>query len=79
MRVEETRRGVAKMAVEDGGHSNTASSLIGTMAGKARNGWEKVEKMLEGKRVIRKGSDSGTELMVGKTRKGEEELSMRME
>jgi hypothetical protein len=37
-RVEETMQGMAKMAVEDLGHSNTVSSLIGTMAGKARNG-----------------------------------------
>jgi hypothetical protein len=66
-------------SVKEGGHSNTASSLIGMMAGKARNGWEKVKKMVEGKRVIRKEIDSGTVLIVEKTGKVEEELSMRME
>jgi hypothetical protein len=52
-RVEETRGGVAMMAVEETGYGTTASKMIGLMAGKAKSGWEKVKRMMEGKRMAR--------------------------
>ncbi len=55
-RVEETRRRVARMVVEETGHRKTASNMVDTVAGKAREGWAKIKKMLEGKRIRR---DSG--------------------
>ncbi len=54
-RMEETRRGVAKMAVDESGYSKTASNMIEMVAGKAKNGWEKVKRMMEGKKVVRTG------------------------
>jgi hypothetical protein len=56
LRVEETRRRVARMVVEETGQQKMASSMMDTVAGKAREGWAKIKKMLEGKRISR---DSG--------------------
>ncbi len=46
VRVEETRRRVEKMVVEESGQ---ASGVFRNMAGKARGGWDRMRKMLEGK------------------------------
>ncbi len=58
-RVEETRRGVAKMAVDESGYGKTASNMLEAMAGKARSGWEKVKRMMEGKKVVRMDGGGG--------------------
>ncbi len=52
-RVEETRRKVEKMAVDE---SAQASGLMRNMTEKARGGWEKMKRMLEGKKLVWKGS-----------------------
>ncbi len=62
LRVEETRRRVARMVVEETGQRKTASSMMDTVAGKAREGWAKIKKMLEGKRISR---DSGKLVVEG--------------
>ncbi len=62
-RVEETRKGVAKMAVEEERRSNTASKLFGSMTGRAKEGWSKVKKLMEGKRVT--GAENGGIVIVG--------------
>jgi hypothetical protein len=56
LRVEETRRRVARMVVEESGQRKMASSMLDTVADKAREGWTKIKKMLEGKRI---SGDSG--------------------
>jgi hypothetical protein len=53
VRVEETRRRVEKMRVEELGQ---ASGVFRNMAGKAREGWDRMKKMLEGKKPIWKGN-----------------------
>jgi hypothetical protein len=77
-RVEETRRGVAMMAVEEAGHGKTASNMIGLMAGKAKSGWEKVKHMMEGKRMARMDGGSGR-LVVSEGDRKAEAVSTRME
>ncbi len=52
-RVEETRRRVEKMRVEEHGQ---ASGVFRSMAGKAREGWDRMKKMLDGKKLIWKGN-----------------------
>jgi hypothetical protein len=68
--LEETRRGVAKLVVAESGHPLQASKIAGTMASKARAGWEKIKRLMEGKRVVSrdedgmvlvKGGEAGTE------------------
>jgi hypothetical protein len=53
VRVEETRRRVEKLVVED---SRQASGLFRSMADKAKDGWGKMRKILEGKKLVWKGS-----------------------
>jgi hypothetical protein len=64
--VEETRRDMAKMVVEDSDRQTSASRLLWTMAGKAREGWCKVMRMLEGKKIVR---NEGMGKMVRQTEK----------
>ncbi len=67
-RMEETRRGVAKMAVDESGYGKTASHMIEMMAGKAKNGWEKVKRMMKGKKVVRTGGGGRENYGCGKDR-----------
>jgi hypothetical protein len=69
-RVEETRRGVAKMAMEEERRSNTASKLFGSVTGRAKEGWSKVKKLMEGKRVT--GAENGGIVIVGEGEKNEQ-------
>ncbi len=77
-RVEETRRGVAMMAVEEPGYGKTASNVLGMMAGKAKSGWEKVKGMMEGKRMARLEGGSGS-FVVSEGDKKAEAVSTRLE
>jgi hypothetical protein len=52
-RVEETRKRVEKMRVEEHGQ---ASGVFRSMAGKAKEGWDRMKKMLDGKKLIWKGN-----------------------
>ncbi len=53
VRVEETRRRVEKLVVED---SRQASGLFRSVADRAKDGWGKMRKILEGKKLVWKGS-----------------------
>jgi hypothetical protein len=53
VRVEETRRRVEWLVVEE---KRQASGLLRTMADKARGGWEKMRKVLDGKKIVWRGS-----------------------
>ncbi len=53
LRMEETRRGVEKMVVEETGQ---ASGMFRSMAGKAKDSWDRMKRMLDGKKLIWKGS-----------------------
>jgi hypothetical protein len=73
VRVVETRRKVEKMAVDENAQ---ASGMIRSMAEKAKGGWDRMKKMLEGKRLVWKGS-SGKMVAVTKdvdTKKAEERV-----
>jgi hypothetical protein len=48
VRVEETRRKVEKMAVDENAQ---ASGMMRSMAEKAKGGWERMKRMLEGKKA----------------------------
>jgi hypothetical protein len=74
-RVEETRRRVEKMAVEE---NEQAGGILRNMAGRAKEGWEKMRRMLEGKRLVWKGN-SGKIVAVTKERDGMEDKDMNME
>jgi hypothetical protein len=78
-RVEETRRGVAKMAVDESGHEKTASTMLGVMAEKAKNGWEKVKKLMEGKKVVRMAGEGGKIMVVKQTDRLEEAVTSKSE
>ncbi len=70
VRVEETRRRVEKLVVEDIGQ---ASGLFWSVADRAKDGWGKMRKILEGKKLVWKGS-TGRLLVVDRERKmGEKE------
>ncbi len=49
VRVEETRRKVEKMAVDE---VEQASGILRNMAGRAREGWDRMRRMLEGKKLV---------------------------
>ncbi len=76
-RVEETRKGVAKMAVEEERRSNMASKLFGSMTGRAKEGWSKVKKLMEGKRVT--GAENGGIVIVGEGEERDQERLDRRE
>jgi hypothetical protein len=77
-RMEETRRGVAKLVVADGGQPSQASKIVGTMTSKARAGWEKIKRLMEGKRVVSR-DDDGMVLMDGEELGAEEGLLEKAE
>ncbi len=77
--MEETRRGVAKMAVDESGHEKTASTMLGVMAEKAKNGWEKVKKLMEGKKVVRMAGEGGKIMVVKQTDRLEEAVTSKSE
>ena len=62
VKLEETRRGVEKMVVEETGVRKQASGMLERLAGRAKEGWEKVKTMLEGKKVTWRG-DGGMMLL----------------
>jgi hypothetical protein len=74
-RVEETRRRVEKMVVEE---NEQAGGILRSMAGRAKEGWDKMRKMLEGKKLVWKGN-SGRIVAVTKEREGLEEKDMNLE
>ncbi len=49
LRMEETRRGVEKMVVEETGQ---ASGMFRSMAGKAKDSWDRMKRKLDGKKLI---------------------------
>ncbi len=75
MRVEETRRRVEKMAVEE---TEQAGGILRNMAGRAKEGWERMRMMLEGKKLVWKGS-SGRMVAVAKEKEGVEGKVMNLE
>jgi hypothetical protein len=74
-RVEETRRRVEKMAVEE---TEQAGGILRNMAGRAKDGWERMRRMLEGKKLVWKGS-SGRMIAVAKETEGVEDKVMDLE
>jgi hypothetical protein len=74
-RVEETRRRVEKMAVEE---NEQAGGILRSMAGRAKEGWERMRKMLDGKKLVWKGN-SGRIVAVTKEREGVEDKDMNVE
>jgi hypothetical protein len=53
VRVEETRRKVERMAVDK---NEQASGILRNVADRVREGWDRMKKMLEGKKLVWKGS-----------------------
>jgi hypothetical protein len=74
VQAEETRRGVAKMAVEESSTNTQASRLIGAMAG-----WEKVKRLLDGKKIMVKGNRGTLVVVDEETQEEEEGLSEKAE
>jgi hypothetical protein len=76
-RVEETRKKVEKMAVDE---TEQASGILRNMAGKAREGWLRMRRMLDGKKLVWKGS-TGRMVAVEKDKEGDsgEKESLNLE
>jgi hypothetical protein len=68
VRVEETRRRVEKLAVDEG---SQASELLRTVTERAKDGWGKIRKVLEGKRLVWKGNTGKMVLVGGEKEVGE--------
>jgi hypothetical protein len=76
VRVEETRKQVEKLVVEDSGQ---ASGLFRSVVDRAKDGWGKMRKILEGKKLVWKGS-TGRLVVVERERKtGENEGEVSLE
>jgi hypothetical protein len=75
-RLEETRRGVEKMAVEEQGSGTRtqASGVLGHWARKAKGGWDKVKKLLEGKKVV--GRTEGEMVVLAEGQEGTVRMEM---
>jgi hypothetical protein len=75
-RLEETRRGVEKMAVEEqeSGTGTQASGVFGHWARKAKGGWDRVKKMLEGKKVV--GRTDGVTVVLAEGQEGTVRMEM---
>jgi hypothetical protein len=75
-RLEETRRGVEKMAVEEqgSGTGTQASGVFGHWARKAKGGWDRVKKLLEGKKVV--GRTEGEMVVLAEGQEGTVRMEM---
>ncbi len=69
VRVEETRRRAEKLVVEDNGQ---ASGLFRNITEKAKDGWGKMRKILEGRKLVWKGSTGKVVVMDQDKRVNEE-------